>query len=343
MPAKGGSAVQYVDPAKVNYAVASRWLATQSTGGGNRMFAGRQLRFDGKKGGYSEYVNKQNKRVKNTTFVLNVPNTYAAWQYWPENEGPSYPAVIAPYQNEDAALPSRAMMGPPETKYNKLKKEDEDVYNEAVVFILRNPDTDDIYHWVGVKSQKNAMIEFLQDNNDEFARRKGKLPVVELGTEEIELKDGGSYEKPTITIVDWVKPGAMDNPQGLAASIVEESDGDEDDEPVKASVKSRSAAKSKSRDEDDDEDGDEEEEDDEAPTTRMARQKNEAKRAAARKAVEEDDDDEEEDEDEDDEPVRGARKKGKAVVASKRKVVAADDDDEEEDEDDEPAPRRRGR
>lgn len=334
VPARtSGSAVQYVDPKAVDFTMASRWLAQQNSGGAGRVFAGRQLRFNGQKGVFTEYVNKADKKKKDLQFVLNVANAYAAWQYWPEGSAPSYPHIIPIFGDVDAHLPSRASVGPHEVKFNKLRKEEEDVWSEVPVLILRDAENDQIYHWIGTGiSQRMAITIFLQENADEFARHKGKLPLVELGVEEAEGKEGGSYERPTITIVDWVKPTAMDNPQGLASSVVTDNDDDEeeDDEP-KATVKSRSAKKSarddddedddrpkkSARDDDDDEDEDEDEED--APTTKALVKARKARQESARKRIEEEEDD--------------------LPKSRKRAVTVADDDEDDEDA----APPRRGR
>lgn len=337
---KGGSAVQYVDPKKVDYSLRSRWLSSQNTGGG-RVFAGRQLRFNGQKGRYTEYVNKVDKQIKKPVFVLNVPNTLGAWEYWPEGEAPTYPHVIAPFADHEATLPSRAMCGPEEWKM--FKKKQQDVWSEAVVLILRDPETDQIYHWVCKASAKWAVTDLFAELLDECAKRPGKLPVVELTAIDVEGKDNETYMKPGFEVVEWVKVTAMDNPQGLAASVAAEASDDEDDEPVKASVKSRtSKSKAKSRDDEDEDEDDEEEDEDTAPTTKAAIAKRKAQQAAAKaKYADDDEDEDDEDEDEEDDDAPKSKKK----PAAKRKVAVADDEeDDEDDEDDVPVKaKRRGR
>lgn len=342
VPSKSNSAVQYVDPSKVDYMMASRWLSSQNAGG-SKVFAGRQLRFNGQKGRYTEYVNKKDRTLKEPTFVVNVPNTLGAWEYWPEGEAPTYPHVIAPFSDPEAILPTRAQCGPEEWK--RFKDKDQDVWQEAIVLVLRDPETDQIYHWVCKVSVRWAVANFLNEIIEECAKRPGKLPVVRFTAEDVEGKDGESYMKPGFEVVEWVKATAMDNPKGLAAAV-EASGGDEDDDDApKASVKSRVAKSKKSAPRDEDEDEDEDEDDEDAPTTKAAAKKRSAQQAAARKKYA-DDDDEDEDEDEDEEDDLPKRRGASKAVTAKRKVAAVEDDedeDEDEDEDDEPAPRRRGR
>jgi hypothetical protein len=225
--------VAYVDPKKLNKDAAKAYLSRIS--GPKSPFAGTQIRGNGQDGYFQIGYGEGAKQLDEVTLVLNVPQTLAAWQYWPEDEAPTYP-FIAPIFT-DAQLPSRDACGPEETKYNKLRKEDEDVWTEVMVAIMRSPKKSDLYHMITARSASRALSRFVMECADEPELEKGMLPVVTISYKKEKMKDGGSFQSMQFEIVEWVKATAADLPKALEEATPDEEPEEEQDEKPVAKAK----------------------------------------------------------------------------------------------------------
>lgn len=219
------TALAYVDPRqKLDYSFLRNRI--DSARSSRRPFAGNELRFNGQRGKWTVGFGDQAKQLKQLTLVANIPNFMEAWRYWPDNEAPSYPQVVTPMTG--GALKPRSEMGPEETKYDKLKKAAVDVFDQCGILIFRNPKTNELYHFIGTVSKLNALYDLISDAID-TVEKTGKLPLVELGNEEVtNKKTGETFLKPTFTISEWVKPTDLDAPAGMTSAGG--SDAEEDDE-----------------------------------------------------------------------------------------------------------------
>lgn len=299
---KMNTPVAYVDPKKRNKDAGSRYLSRIS--GPKTPFAGTQIRFNGQDGEYQIGYGDGSKKHDEISLVVNVPQTLSAWQYWPADEAPTYPYITPVFA--EGALPSREECGPEETKPNKLKKTEEDVWSEVTVAIMRSAKKADLYHMVCERSKARALAKFLIEANDAPELDKGLLPVVALGTEKIKLKDGTSYYGMTFEITDWVKATAADLPTALAEATPEEEPEEQDENPVAKAKGGKPTASAKPpRDEEpeEDEDDNETEEDDEKPVVRSRNGKD----TARAKTFEQSEDEEQEEQEE-----RPAKSKAKA-------------------------------
>lgn len=325
--------VLYVDPKKINREAAK--MSLQRAAGPRGTFPGIQIKANGQDGVFSLGYGTGSKTKDKLRLVINAPQAAAVWQYWPEGEGPSYPHIAAVFSG--FVLPPRADCGPKETKYNELKKEEEDVWKEGLVLICRDPKTNEIYNFPCFGNPHRKAAEFLMDIADAEELEDGLLPLVELSFERVKLKNKQSFYAIVFEVVEWVKATKADMPAELASAAVEDEDEDEDEAPARKSRKSAPAKKAASKKravEDEDEDADEE---DEKPARDYRKNPRTFEETEAEEAAEDEDEDEE-----DDRPVRRSRKAAAAPAkkASKKEPVGDEDDEDEEDED-RPVRRRR--
>lgn len=337
--------VAWVDPKAMKRDAGKRYLARVASSS-RSPFVGRQVRANGQDGFLQIGFGDSAEQHEEMTVVINVPQTLATWQYWPEGEGPSYPFIAPIFGGAD--LPSRDQCGPKETKYNELKEEDEDVWKEGLILILRDPKTNELMHLQCFGNVNSKAGEFALSVADAEEIEAGKLPLVKISFEKIKLKNKKKFWGVKFDVLEWVKAAKADLPAGIATQQEAEApkDEDEDEKPKRG----------KSRREEPDED-----EADEAPRARKSATPKFDRHAAASRTRDEDEDEDEapkrgkskpapeEDDDEDDKP----RMVSRSAVKSKAKVEDDEDDDvkprkasrreEPEDDEDEPRPVRRRR
>lgn len=336
--------VTWVDPKAMKRDAGKRYLARVASSS-RSPFVGRQVRANGQDGFLQIGFGDSAEQHEEMTVVINVPQTLATWQYWPEGEGPSYPYIAPIFGGAD--LPSREQCGPKETKYNTLKKEDEDVWKEGLILILRDPKTNELMHLQCFGNVNSKAGEFALSVADAEEIEAGKLPLVKISFEKIKLKNKQKFWGVKFDLIEWVKAAKADLPAGIATQQEAEAPKDEDDKPKRG--------KAKPEPEDDDDEADE------APRARKSATPKFDRHAAASRTRDEDDD-----EDEDEKPKRGKAKPepdeddeddkprmvSRSAVKGKAKVEDDEDDDvkprkasrrDEDDEDDEPRPVRRRR
>lgn len=353
--------VSFVDPKNMKKDVAKRYLARAA--GPKSPFIGNQIRANGQDGEFAIGYGAGGKKKEEIRYVVNVPQTLAVWQYWPEGEAPSYPFICTVFGEDQ--LPNRSGCGPEETKPNKMKKlpgglfAQEDVWKEGMILILRDPKTNELAHMEAFNNVHKRAAEFVLGLADAPELEKGMLPVVEMFFEKVKLKDGGSFQGVMFEVVEWVKAQKIDMPQGIEAAVskaAEDAEADaEAEESLERAEAEAAAKKRKARA------AAAVEEDEPAPRSRRATASAEPSSRKRAAAVEVDADDEDEPDprqgngktrdsrnnppaeldDEDDKPVvRSRRATAEAVepAPTTRKRAAAP----VEDEDDEPVrPARR--
>lgn len=212
---------------KPNKALAKARLNRLS--GPKNSFAGTQIRPNGKDGFLKIGYGAGAKEVEATKMVVLYTQVLSVWQYWPEGEAPSYP-YISPVFGE-TSLPDRSQCGPKETKYNKLKREDEDVWKEGMMLIMRSAKTGELYHLECFGNVLKQVSSFLATCCDTEEGDKGLVPLVEIYFEKTKLKDGTSFAAIQFDILSWQKPSAEDLPM-LASADASEADDADEDEPV---------------------------------------------------------------------------------------------------------------
>jgi hypothetical protein len=340
---KVNSQVAWVDPKNMKRDAGKRYLSRVATSS-RSPFVGRQVRANGQDGFLQIGYGDSAEQVDDMTVVINVPQTLATWQYWPEGEGPSYPFVAPIFGG--ATLPTREECGPKETKYNELKEEDEDVWKEGLVLILRDPKSGELMHMQCFGNVNSKAGEFALSVADAEELENGKLPLVKISFEKIKLKSKKSFYGVKFEVVDWVKAVKADMPAAMNAAVEAASEDDEDEapkarKPSRRDVEVEEPKARKSRRVEPEEEDDAEDEEDDATDLR-GKQVDHSKgngKAAVKRARDED----EEDEDEDDKPRAVSRSAAKQPVTAKPATKRARREEPEEDEEEEQPVRRRRR
>lgn len=174
---------------------------------------------------FNGYKAEKSKGVKaGTRFAANVANIILAWQTF-EGNVPTYAEIARPFQGED--LSPRAARGDMDQSQWRLSPKDGkpmDPWRKLAVVFLRSKG--ELFRFETTSGGGNRAVRTLITDFVKAVMADpgltGKLPIIELGSElVVDSKKGQNYHVPTLKIVGWTNPTALDD-QIYRESVAEE-------------------------------------------------------------------------------------------------------------------------